>query len=69
MAVDISMMETNHLKNALHVVNLANLVKLPITFPRWKEREEIVNVEYAEQRLELLLIVVVSSSVAINLWR
>jgi hypothetical protein len=63
------MMRTNRRKYAPRAVNHANLEKSPIMFPRWKERVEIVNVGYAEQKLELLLIVVVSSSVAINLWR
>jgi hypothetical protein len=51
------------------VVNHANLEKSPIMYPRWKEREEIVNAGYAEQKLKSLLIVVVSSSVVTNRWR
>ncbi len=63
------MMQTNRLKYAPRAVNHVSLDKLPIIFRCRIELEKIVSAGHAEQKLKLLLIVVVSSSVVINLWR
>ncbi len=67
-AAVLNTMQTNRRKYAPHVANRANLEKSQIMFPWWKEQEGIVNAGYAEQKLRLLMIKVVSSSVVINLW-
>ncbi len=66
-AVVLNMMQMNRQKYAPHVANHVSLGRSPIMFPRWKEQGEIVNAGYAEQKLKLLFIVVVSSSVVITL--
>ena len=61
------MMQMNRQKYAPHVANHVSLGRSPIMFQRGKERGEIVNAGYAEQKLKLLLIVAVPSSVVISL--